>query len=122
MRMEKPKFTFYTRPNGTNEVVDFIESLPIKDKAKLLATIYSVQNFGIRISERQQWVKKLDSNIYEIRSRLSSNIQRVLYFHLENNEYIVTHGFTKKSQKTPIREIQHANMLRREYFNNIERN
>ena len=38
-----------------------------------------------------------------------------LYFHVKNNQYIITHGFTKKTPKTPVREIQHAKMIKVEY-------
>ncbi|HEE8868274.1 type II toxin-antitoxin system RelE/ParE family toxin (plasmid) [Staphylococcus aureus] len=32
-------------------------------------------------------------------------------FQKVNNEYITTHGFTKKSQKTPSRKIEHAKRM-----------
>ena len=67
------------------------------------------------IAFQLELVKKLDYEIYEIRSKISSNIQRALYFHKDNNKYIITHGFTKKTQKTPIKEIQHAKMIKAEY-------
>ena len=38
--MEKPKFEFYERPNGHNEFLEFLENLPQKDQAKLMAVIY----------------------------------------------------------------------------------
>lgn len=56
----------------------------------------------------------------EIRSKVSSNIQRALYFHVINNRYIITHGFTKKTQKTPRSEIKHARQLKQE-FEEMER-
>ena len=37
--MEKPKFEFYTRPNGHNEFLEFYNTLPYKDRRKLMATI-----------------------------------------------------------------------------------
>ncbi|WP_455239798.1 type II toxin-antitoxin system RelE/ParE family toxin [Veillonella sp.] len=36
-------------------------------------------------------------------------------FHASHNKYIVTHGFTKKTQKTPSREIQRAKVIKKEY-------
>jgi phage-related protein len=48
-----------------------------------------------------KWLKKLDTNLYEIRSKVGSNIQRGIYFHWEDNKFINTHGFTKKTDKTP---------------------
>ena len=32
-----------------------------------------------------------------------------------NNKYIVTHGFTKKTQKTPIKEIIRAKQIKSEF-------
>lgn len=47
-------------------------------------------------------------NLYELKSKVSSNIQRALYFHVKGPEYVITHGFTKKTPKTPPAEIAHA--------------
>lgn len=113
--MEKPKFEFYTRPNGHNEFLEFFNTLPYKDRRKLMATIEIIEKKGMIVAFQLELVKKLDYEIYEIRSKIGSNIQRALYFHRDNNKYIVTHGFTKKTQKTPIREIQHAKIIKAEY-------
>ncbi|MFD1317730.1 type II toxin-antitoxin system RelE/ParE family toxin [Loigolactobacillus zhaoyuanensis] len=69
------------------------------------------------IRVKQKYVKKLDKNLYEIRSRQGSTIQRGLYFHVANEKYIITHGFTKKTQKTPSNEIAKAKRIRWIYFN-----
>ena len=47
---------------------------------------------GIQITICMKWVKKLDNNLYEIRSKFVSNIQRAIYFLKVNNEYTITHG------------------------------
>ena len=113
--MKYPQFEFYTRPNGRTEFIEFLQSIPTKDKQKLLATISVIQEQGLLVAQRMEWVKKLDSDIFEIRSKVSSNIQRALYFHVVDDRFIITHGFTKKTQKTPKREIIHAKQIRREF-------
>ena len=113
--IEKPKFISYTRPNGHNEFEEFYNSLSVKDRNKLRATIEMIEEAGIQAAIQLEWVKKLDSEINEIRSKVSSNIQRVLYFHVKNNQYIITHGFTKKTQKTPIKEIERAKQIKYEF-------
>lgn len=113
--MEKPRFISYTRPNGHNEFEEFYNSLPIKDRNKLRATIDMIEEAGIQAAIQLEWVKKLDNEINEIRSKVSSNIQRALYFHVKNNQYIITHGFTKKTQKTPIKEIIRAKQIKSEF-------
>ena len=113
--MQKPKFISYTRPNGHNEFEEFYNSLPVKDRNKLRATIEMIEEAGIQAAIQLEWIKKLDSEINEIRSKVSSNIQRALYFHVKNNQYIITHGFTKKTQKTPIKEIERAKQIKYEF-------
>lgn len=56
-----------------------------------------------------------------MRNKIGENIQRGLYFHAENGRYVITHGFTKKSEKTPKKEIDHAKKLRKEWFENENR-
>ena len=40
---------------------------------------------GISTGIQHNWVKRIDKNLYEIRSRVSNNQQRGLYFHVEDN-------------------------------------
>lgn len=71
-----------------------------------LAIINNIEQYGLTVAERQKWTKKLETNLYKIRSKCASNIQRAIYFHWEKNKYVITHGFTKKTQKTPKHEIE----------------
>lgn len=89
-----------------------------KDSAKLLRTIEETEKNGMLVAQRLKWVKKLDTNLYELRSKVGSNIQRAIYFHVVNGRYVITHGFTKKTEKTPISELKHAKELREEWFTN----
>lgn len=113
--MEKPKFEFYERPNGHNEFLEFLENLPQKDQEKLMAVIYKVQIHGLLTAIKMKWVKKVDDNIFELRSEVGNNIQRALYFHWKGSRYIITHGFSKKTQKTPRKEILHALAIYKEF-------
>lgn len=92
-----------------------MDSLPVKDKAKMLSTITKTQEHGLLVSQKMEWVKKLDNDIYELRSKVGSNIQRALYFQKIGNEYLITHGFTKKTQKTPKTEIERSKSIRDRY-------
>ncbi|MDR1017764.1 MAG: type II toxin-antitoxin system RelE/ParE family toxin [Lachnospiraceae bacterium] len=115
--MEKIIFTSYTRKNGHNEFLEWFQRLPIKDQAKLQDIILRIEEHGLLVAQRMLWVKKIEgeNNLYEIRSKQSSNIQRALYFHVENGYYVITHGFTKKTSKTPKSEIDHAILIREEW-------
>ncbi|MGQ5709669.1 type II toxin-antitoxin system RelE/ParE family toxin [Lactobacillus sp. PSON] len=116
--MEELDFEFYRRPNGHIEFQEFLDKLSKKDRAKLLATINQVSIKGISIGIQQNWVKFIDKNLYEIRSKVGKNQQRGLYFYVDGTKYMITNGFTKKTKKTPVREINHAKVLRKEYYDN----
>ncbi|WP_438734530.1 type II toxin-antitoxin system RelE/ParE family toxin [Enterococcus sp. AZ128] len=113
--MEKPQFDFVKRKDGSSEFEEFLNSIPEKDSAKLLATISKTEEHGLLVAQRMEWVKKLDTELFELRSKVGSNIQRAIYFQKIENEYLITHGFTKKQQKTPKSEIEHAKAVKERY-------
>ena len=63
--------------------------------------------------------KKLNDTIWELRTKYESNEYRLLSFWdtRKNTLIIATHGFQKKTQKTPLKEIAKAEKIREEYFN-----
>lgn len=113
--MNNPNFKALVDINGRSEFEEFLNSLSDKDFAKTLYTIESIENEGILIAINMQWVKKLRDDIFEIRIKQGSNIQRVLYFHKIENNYIIIHGFTKKTDKVPPKEIRKALKLKEKY-------
>jgi phage-related protein len=63
------------------------------------------------------YFKKLvgTEDIWECRIQFGSNAYRIFCFFLDNS-VVLTHGFVKKSQKTPAREIERAEVYRRDFF------
>jgi phage-related protein len=63
------------------------------------------------------YFKKLagTEDIWECRIQFGSNAYRIFCFFL-NNSVLLTHGFVKKSQKTPAGEIERAEAYRRDFF------
>ena len=94
---------------------DFLKAQPDKVKLK----IYKILNL---VEEQQQipskFIKHLEgtNGLYETRFSLGSDIWRVFCFFDEGYLVILLNGFQKKSQKTPIKEIDKALKLRQEYF------
>jgi phage-related protein len=62
----------------------------------------------------------LDDGIFEAGAQVGSDISRVLYFFFIGRRIVLTHGFIKKTQKTPISEIELAKKYRTEYINREE--
>ena len=56
------------------------------------------------------------TGIYEIRVEVGSDIYRVFSFFDKGQLVILINGFQKKSQKTPVKEIELAEKLKKQYF------
>ena len=65
----------------------------------------------------QEFIDSLDP---KMRAKVGSDISRVLYFFFDGGKAILTHGFIKKTQKTPPSEIERAIRYRKEYFSRKE--
>ena len=57
------------------------------------------------------------SGLYEIRVEVGSDIYRVFSFFDKGQLVVLVNGFQKKSQKTPKNELELAEKLKKEYFN-----
>ena len=101
----------------SEEADAFLEAQTAKVRTKILYNILKAS-----YSTDSKLFKKLENtDIWEFRT-LFDNIQyRLLAFwdkrNGRNTLVIATHGFIKKTQKTPLREIQHAKQIMDEYFN-----
>lgn len=92
---------------------EFYNSLGTREKEKVdyvLQIIISVSRIPVK------FLKHVDDGIYEIRVEVGSNIFRIFSFFDEEKLVILLHGFQKKSQKLPEKEISKAKKLRKEYY------
>jgi len=98
----------------SEEARTFIKSLDVKLQKKIA---YNIQKS--REVNDSRILKKLTKEIWEFRTRYDKQQIRLLAFWDPNlNSLIIcTHGFIKKTQKTPKSEIQRALEFRRKYLN-----
>ncbi len=109
---------FYEKPNGEQPARSFLESLDKKMRAKMVSTIVILQENGYKL--REPYSRHLSEGIFELRAQVGTNISRVLYFFFINRRIILTNGFIKKTQKTPIGEIEKAKQYREDYLQRKE--
>lgn len=101
----------------SSEAEDFLNGLNSKIKDKI---IYNIRKSTFVIDP--EIFKKLDDkDIWEFRTRYNNIQYRLLAFWDKVNGIdtlvIATHGFIKKTQKTPTKEIAKAEAIRTKYFN-----
>ena len=98
---------------------NFYEEQTNKVQAKILWTLRIITQLD-RIPELYLKHLKNTSGIYEVRVRVGSNIFRILCFFDMDNIVVIGHGFQKKTQKTPKQQIERAEKIRKEYYDNKE--
>ncbi|MBA3015589.1 MAG: type II toxin-antitoxin system RelE/ParE family toxin [Desulfobulbaceae bacterium] len=109
------KIIFYHLENGECPVQDYLDSLSNKQVEKIFFVLDLIENFNIVPSK---FLKKLGAtdDIWEVRIQYGNNIFRLFGFLDGNDLIILNHAFTKKTQKTPCKEIEIAERRKKEYF------
>jgi phage-related protein len=107
---------FYRTVDGVCPVQDFLDSLPPQPAQKITWVLKLVEELELIPSS---YFKKLvgTEGIWECRIIFGSNAYRIFCFFIENSVVVLTHGFVKKSQKTPVSEIKRAESYRKDFLN-----
>lgn len=97
------------------EAMKFLENLDDKSREKI---IYNIDKS--RFVNDPKLFKKLTNEIWEFRTRYKKNQLRLFAFwdkrDNENTLVISTHGIIKKTDKVPKKEINKAEKIMEEYF------
>ena len=108
------KVTYYTTAQGENPTRKFIESLQKKQQRKVIRILTYIQQYGLVTAIPH--IKKLAGHpLWEIRMLGRDNI-RIFYASILTDSILLLHGFIKKSQNTPQREIDTALTRLREWL------
>jgi phage-related protein len=96
------KVVFFRTEAGREPVREWLKSLDQDDRKTIGEDVKLVQ---FRWPLGMPLVRKMESDLWEVRTRLSNRqIARIL-FTVRGNEMALLHGFIKKSQKTPVKEL-----------------
>ena len=97
---------FYEKSDGTIPVRELFNDLPVKLHAKVIWELELLEQSGTALG--MPYVRHIEDRLWELRIKLSSDITRVFYFVPAKETIVLLHGFVKKTQKTPKREIATA--------------
>ena len=104
----------YSTEDGKEPVADFLDSLDRKMNAKLIGLMELLEEKGTEL--REPYSAPLEDGIFELRTKLASDITRSLYFFYDGSRIVITHGFVKKQEKTPPAEILRAKEYRADWL------
>ena len=108
--------------NGKKPFEEFVLSLPINERAKVFETInYFIELKNQNLPIKKSLSKHLEDGIFELRTAFARRIARSVYFYQKGAKIILTHGFIKKTEKTPRKEIERAKELRTFYHKGKEK-
>lgn len=114
----KIEVKLYAKENGEEPVNNFIHSLPAKHKAKALWEIDLLMQHGLNLTK--PYVDTIKGEKYkglmELRIQQGTDISRIFYFLPIGSKFILLHGFVKKTQKTPLRELETALRYKEDYL------
>ena len=101
----------------SEEAENFVRLQPVKAQQKIT---YNIRKLESGVMDNNLFKKLDNSEIWELRTLFSGICYRLFAFWDTETKALVvaTHGIVKKTQKTPKKEIEKAERIRKEYFNN----
>ena len=99
-----------------NYFENFLKNQSLKVQDKIFKVIEAIETLE-RVPKKYLKAITGTKGLYEARISLASNIWRVFCFFDEEKLVILLNGFTKKTQKTPKKEIDKAIRLMADYYN-----
>lgn len=106
---------FYETVGGNSPVEKFIRSLTRETQDKFLYKKELLERLGPGL--KYPHTKLISKGIFELRFRGKEGQIRVLFFFYRRKQIILLHGFIKKKQKTPSKEVKIALERKNEYIN-----
>ena len=96
---------FFRTDAGREPVREWLRSLDKEDRKAIGEDIKLVQ---FRWPLGMPLVRKIEEDLWEVRSNLSDGRIARVFFTVGGSEMALLHGFMKKSQKTPQRDLNLA--------------
>lgn len=103
--MPATKVVFYREDDGTVPLLDWLDSVPARAKAKCLLRLARLKQFGHEL--RRPESDYLRDDIYELRVGLQGVNYRMLYFFHGTAAVVLSHGLVKK-RAVPEKDIDAA--------------
>jgi phage-related protein len=92
----------YRTATGARPVKDFLDALTDEEAAAVVAAMKEVGSGGL------SYARHLHGDIYEVRAEAESRSFRLLFSKETRYVLLSLAGFAKKTQRTPVRELELA--------------
>jgi len=93
---------FYEDHRGKSPVLDFMNALSARDRAKVNNVLRLLGEFGTDLG--MPHARRIKGRLWELRP----GDNRLFYFLQVEHQFIILHGYRKRSMKAPEKEIETA--------------
>ena len=88
---------------GSSPPREFVDRL---DEQTQVRFTWSMEQLCLRnVQARPPLVRHIEGSLWELREQSRTNIYRLFYFFASGRRIVFVHGFQKKTEQTPRREI-----------------
>ena len=106
---------YYETKQGNCPVEEFILNQQARPRAKILNWIELLESSGPQLP--RPYADLLTDGIHELRIKVSGDQIRILYFFCYGDFIVLTHSFSKRTNRVPPAEIAHAQRCRADFMN-----
>lgn len=97
---------FYQTSKGNYPVLEFLEILDKKSRAKVYQYLKLLEKEGPNLL--RPYADHVRGKVRELRVKFSTTNIRIFYFFFLKDKIVLLHAFKKKTQQLPDREIERA--------------
>lgn len=98
--------TFAAAASGRSYLDRFLQGLPKRDRAVILAVFKDIQAYGLEAKGCE--FRQIESKLWEIKVRTRTVGYRFFYVLLTSDHMHVVHSYKKQGQKAPAKELEIA--------------
>lgn len=100
------KVFYYQTERGDSPIEDFLNVLPRKARAKCIAYMDMLEEFGFNLP--RSFIAKVGGDLWELRPEWAGTEYRFLYFAMIGQRLVILHAIAKKTQKLKAKDIELA--------------
>lgn len=108
------EITFYKEISGKSPIEEFLLKLAKSNKILVEKSKQGIEKLKNRAYHREPLSKHIESGLWELRIKSSTDILRIFYTFDKGKIIILLHIFVKRKQKTPLNELEIARKRMRE--------
>jgi phage-related protein len=97
---------YYQSERRKSPIEDFLNALPRKARAKCIAYMDMLEEFGFDLP--RSFIAKVRGDLWELRPEWASTEYRFLYFAMIGQRLVILHAITKKTPKLKTKDIELA--------------